>query len=666
MADTQRWRRIEELFHDALERAPDERERLLSERCGADAALRREVEDLLAADAGDEALPTPSAATLAAALDARGPDPMLGRRVGPWTLERLLGAGGMGRVYLALREGDGFRQRAAVKLIRAGLATDEILARFRHERATLARLQHPGIARLLDGGSTPDELPWLAMEHVEGEALDAWCDARRLGVRERLELFARVCDAVAFAHGNLVVHRDLKPGNVLVDAAGAPHLLDFGIARVLDAGEGAAVTREGSRPYTPAYASPEQIRGEPAGTAADVHALGVMLHELLTGSRPFRPADTTAAAVERAVLEQEPERGSAAARRADEAVVAARRSTPARLARELAGDLDNIVLRALAKEPARRYASVADLAADVRRHLAGRPVEARAPTLGYRFSLFVRRHVAACVLGGTLLLALAAFAAQSLVTLQRDQARLADILRLSDSQRLAELKSEMDGPLWPARPGQAAAMEAWMVRARELLGRRPLHEQQLAALEAEVAAGRRDDQTLWWRAQLARLVEGLAGFASPDPFGHGLAALEARRARVDEILRASLQEPAAAWEEALASIADPAQCPAYGGLRLRPQWGLAPLRRDPVSGLWEFREVQTGAPPAVDAGGRFVLGEDTALVFVLLPAGRVLMGAQRDDPAAPGHDPLADAEESPPHEVALAPFFLSRIASRSA
>ena len=390
-----RWRRVSRLFDAAAETAPPERAALLDREARApdgtpDPTLRAEVERLLALDGGDGAdLPVYD---VGLAL----PPP---ERAGPWRLVERVGEGGMGEVWRAERADGAYDAEAAVKLVRPGLAPD-LVARFRAERHVLARLDHPAIARLLDGGTASDGRPYLALGFVHGEPITDHCDRRRLSVDERLALFCEVCRAVAYAHRMLVVHRDLKPSNVLVEEApggGAARvkLLDFGIAKLLDEGAPftAPVTTEGHRVMTPQYAAPEQVRGEPATTATDVYGLGVLLYELLTGRRPYAADAPTRAAVERAVLEASPADPSAAAAEAGaEGRADARATDPARLRRRLRGDLDRIVLKALRKEPERRYDGPAALARDVERHLGGLPVEARPDSVGYRAHAFVRRH----------------------------------------------------------------------------------------------------------------------------------------------------------------------------------------------------------------------------------------------------------------------------------
>lgn len=390
------WRRIEALLDAALDRAPRERAAFLESACGGDEALRAKVASLLAACEEPVTFLDTQAARFAEDLvalmdDVVPPAPApVSPRIGAYRIVGELGRGGMGTVYLAEREAH-FEQRVALKLIRHGLHLDETLVRrFVDERQILASLDHPNIARLLDGGVTADGLPWFAMELVEGEPIDRSCDARRLPIEMRLELFATVCDALDYAHRNDVVHRDLKPSNILVRADGTVKLLDFGIAKLLAAGHTAATgqTRTGFRLLTPEYASPEQVRGDAISPASDVYSLGVLLFELLTGQRPHRITGGAPNEAEQAGLDRTPPRPSTVVRRAvDEPasdgatsmtrVARARATTPQRLTERLRGELDRIALKALEKRPEHRYASAAALAGDLRRHLEGLPVSAR-------------------------------------------------------------------------------------------------------------------------------------------------------------------------------------------------------------------------------------------------------------------------------------------------
>lgn len=374
-------------FERVLDAVASEREALLRAIADEDLDLAERVRRLVAAHerAGLQG-PIVAAAALRTGADHR-----IGTRVGVYEIVREIGAGGMGTVYEARRVDGEYRTRVAVKLLRQHADGEALRRRFADERQILASLHHPHIATLLDGGVTRDGQPYFVMEYLEGEPITRWCDARRLPVRARLELVEQVCAAVHHAHQSLVVHRDLKPGNVLVTADGVVKLLDFGIAKLLPADEAdATITQVGSRPYTPDYASPEQLLGQPMGVRSDVYSLGVVLHELLTGARPFELTGKSAVEAARIVSDVTPARPSTQVR-ASHAPAMGERS-PERARAAIAGDLDAIVLRALAKEPARRYGSAEELAADLRRHREGRAVVARPDGFGYRLGKLVRRH----------------------------------------------------------------------------------------------------------------------------------------------------------------------------------------------------------------------------------------------------------------------------------
>jgi eukaryotic-like serine/threonine-protein kinase len=396
------WQRVRTVLDRVLDAPPEARATLLDQLCGGDADLRLEVEALITAEGGAGALLDAPVGEYADALVGElarvglAPESLAGRRVGVYRLVRELARGGMGTVYLAERADGEFEQQVAVKLLRRGLDTDDVLRRFLAERQILASLSHPNIARLVDGGATDQGRPYLVMEYVEGQPIDRYCDAHRLTVDERLGLFLTVAGAVQHAHRNLVVHRDLKPSNILVSDAGEVKLLDFGIAKLLQPGGAvtAAVTRTGARLLTPEYASPEQVKGEPITTASDVYQLGLLLYELLTGVPAHRTDRRGGAGLERVVCEQMPPLPSLAAREgpAVDERAQARRTTGAELGRRVRGDLDAIVLKALRKEPERRYATAARLADEIERYLSGQPVDARPDSWGYRSGKFVRRH----------------------------------------------------------------------------------------------------------------------------------------------------------------------------------------------------------------------------------------------------------------------------------
>lgn len=391
----ERWQRIKPILADALECADAAGRRACVERaCAGDESLRSEVEAFLDRQAsGLERFADGAGA-------CRGHDTTAnaGLRLGAYQLIREIGRGGMGAVYLARRADGRYEQQAAVKLLKRGTDTDEVLRRFRAERRILARLEHPGIARLLDGGETPEGLPFFVMEYVAGVPLTDFARQHRLPIPARLELFCKVCAAVQFAHQNLVVHRDLKPGNILVTAEGEAKLLDFGLARLLGPAEGdesaPTITLVESRRLTPAFASPEQVRGTVLTTASDIYSLGALLYELLTDQPPHRFSSPHPPPLEllRVIGEQEPLRPSLAA--------------DPRVRARLRGDLDNIIGLAMRKEPARRYQTVGALADDLRRHLESRPVRARPDTWRYRTAKFVGRNKTSVAVGALVLVAL--------------------------------------------------------------------------------------------------------------------------------------------------------------------------------------------------------------------------------------------------------------------
>jgi tetratricopeptide (TPR) repeat protein len=377
----ERWQKVEGVFHEALERPPGERTAWITNACGGDEELRREVSSLLASDvAGAGSFLHSKVQRAVLTFHEGGGQYGAGRRIGPYELVREIGRGGMGAVWLAVRADDQYVTEVAIKLVRQGLDTDLILRRFRRERQILAWLQHPNIARLLDGGTTEDGTPYLVMEFVQGSWITRHAAEHRLTVDQKLRLFLSVCDAVAHAHRNFIVHRDLKPGNILIDQGGAPKLLDFGISKFLYSEQAdATITQDGSM-MTPDYASPEQILGEPITIATDTYSLGAVLYELLTGHLPHRIEKCTPLALERAICLDQTIMPSVVVRQ-DHA-----------LSRRLKGDLDNIILRAMQKDPVRRYASVEDFAQDIRRHLSYLPVVARPDTLLYRARKFLRRN----------------------------------------------------------------------------------------------------------------------------------------------------------------------------------------------------------------------------------------------------------------------------------
>ena len=394
--ELERWQRSGAILDVALELERGEREAYLDQACAGDSQLKAELLVMLAGAEADGYLEEPATVLAGPMLDTEGAP---AEQIGPYRLGHELGHGGMGVVYLAERADGQFEQRVALKLIKRGMGSDEILRRFLAERQVLARLSHAHIARLLDGGVTPEGQPWFAMEYVDGVPLHRYCEERDLGVEERLAVFAKVCEAVQYAHRNLVVHRDLKPSNILVTAAGEIKLLDFGVAKALSQENAEeTATQAEQRLLTPEYAAPEQLRGEPVTTATDVYALGAILYLLLTGQPAHRLSGRTPAERERVICEVEPDPPSAVVRG----------TARARLRRRLAGDLDTIVLQALRKQPARRYPSVEALLDDLERHRTGLPVRARADSMAYRARKFIGRHRLAAMIAALVFLSLGA------------------------------------------------------------------------------------------------------------------------------------------------------------------------------------------------------------------------------------------------------------------
>ena len=404
-----RWSEVKEKLQVALEMEPLERAAYLDNLQGVDPEVRREVESLLAShdQAGDTFLNAPARELAEPDLNSHR-STMIGRRVGSYKIVEWIGAGGMGEVYRAARADEQYEKQVALKLVRGGPDSAFVISRFKNERQILAQLDHPNIARLLDGGTTEDGVPFFVMELIEGQPIDEYCDGHGLSINERLALFRQVCSAVQYAHQLLIIHRDIKPGNILVTADGTPKLLDFGIAKILSEesdGKTADATITAFAALTPGYASPEQVMGRPITTATDVYSLGVVLFELLTGRRPYRINSRSPQEIARAVCETEPEKPSTAVTHPEQVdtvrseppmspseVSTVRGESAAKLRKRLEGDLDNIVLMALRKEPMRRYASVEQFRQDIERHLEHLPVIARKATVAYKTGKFVARY----------------------------------------------------------------------------------------------------------------------------------------------------------------------------------------------------------------------------------------------------------------------------------
>ncbi|MBI1764574.1 MAG: protein kinase [Acidobacteria bacterium] len=479
----ERWQQIEALFQVAVEQEPARRGAFLAQACGEDAALRAEVKSLLAQEQADSFIQA-QVKGVAREFTAQQ-DELTGQHIGVYRIGERLGEGGMGVVYAAVRDDAQFEKQVALKVVKRGMDTEFVLKRFWRERQILARLEHPCIARLLDGGMTGDGRPYFVMEYVEGQPITAYCQARGLGVPERLKLFRQVCAAVQYAHQQLVVHRDLKPSNILVapapdsrpdgpeDQVGLPKLLDFGIAKLLAAADDAdpqTQTATELRLLTPEYASPEQMRGQTLTTTTDVYSLGVVLYELLTGQRPHQFNTRATAAVEHAVATAPPKPSEAVSP-----------TGAPKLPKQLAGDLDNIVLMALRAEPERRYQSVEQFSEDLRRYLAGLPVTARADTFTYRASKFVRRNRLGLAAALLVLLSLLGGIGVATYQARRAEQRFQQVRKLANTF-LFDFHDKIQH-----LPGSTEARELLVKTALEYLDSLARDASRDAALERELA-----------------------------------------------------------------------------------------------------------------------------------------------------------------------------------
>jgi eukaryotic-like serine/threonine-protein kinase len=458
MSPTSRWRRMETLFHRASELDSDARASYLDAECAGDEQLRREVEALLGVTA------VTNVVERAVASEAREmtEDLQPGDAFGPFRIEAQLGRGGMGAVYQASRTDRDFSQRVALKLVQSHLRAEEWTRRFVRERQILARLEHPYIARLLDGGSIAGR-PYIAMEFVEGITVERFVRENELPTRARVELFGKICEAVGYAHGQLVVHRDIKPQNILVSADGTPKLLDFGIAKPMDEEGVDLLTRASERILTPQYAAPEQVLGQAITTATDVYALGALLYVMLTGNEPFESTGLSGFALEKAICEQDP-------------------AAPSTV-KKIDSDLDHIVARAMRKEPSQRYSSVAALEADLDRYLKGFPVEARRGSWQYRTSKFLRRRAGTVVAIGVVIGTLAGGVVSTRIQQQKAEKRLGEVRELAN-RFLFEFHDSI-----AALPGATKARQMVVARAVEYLDRLAVETGGDAALERDLAAG---------------------------------------------------------------------------------------------------------------------------------------------------------------------------------
>jgi len=402
--------KVKNIFEQALEIDSDKRDKFINEHCGNDDEIKNEVLSLLDAhEKTTKFLHIPPQLNKAPKGPNSFKDSFIGKRIGNYLIEKEAGVGGMGIVYKGKRDDKEFEHKVAIKILRQQFHSEYIVKRFQNERQTLANLQHPNIARLLDGGTTDDGLPYLVMEYIEGNSLIEYCDEKKLNIKQRLDIFRLVCDAVQFAHQNLIVHRDIKPGNVLVNKQGIPKLLDFGIAKLMDeeiAEENEGLTKTGVWHLTPEYASPEQIKGERITTRSDIYSLGILLYQLLTGHQPYRVTSSSPVAISKIITEGQIVKPSEKFQLTEEilssdgntkqitpqSVSNLRNEKQDKIFQHLKGDIDNIILKAMHKDPGQRYSSVQEFSNDIKRYLIGMPVIARKDTINYRISKFVRRH----------------------------------------------------------------------------------------------------------------------------------------------------------------------------------------------------------------------------------------------------------------------------------
>lgn len=627
----ERYTRLRGLFLQLREHGLEERERQLQEIAETDAGMVQELRGLLDEPTDDPFLVRPIDLASAGIPPSPIPSRSLPQTIAGFRILRELGHGGMGVVYLAEQATP--RRLLALKVLREGVSGDS-LARFRREIEALGRLRHPGIAQIHEAGverADGGERPWFAMEYVEGRSLAAHVREERLTAPGAIALFLQVCDAVQAAHEGGILHRDIKPENILIEASGRARLVDFGVARLTGSDLAAATlhTATGELVGTLAYMSPEQTSGgrEPLDARSDVYALGVVLYELLTGELPYTKGRVLLHELVRAIREEDP-----------------RPLTTLR--RELDEELETIVGKALEKDPARRYASAAALAADLRRHLADQPILARRPSPLYQLAKFARRHrglvggMVATVLALTMGLVAALLALGRAQRAEEESMRERDALALVTDLQAVELLTQRAETLFPATPARLPDLEGWLAEARAILVRQTERRAQGDSTGASIRSESRD--------RAGALEAALEGFT--DPERGVLPALE-RRAELARTLEArTITDHAEAWRRALTALADPSG--PYRGLALRPQLGLVPLGPDPESGLQEFAHYGgSGEVPARDEKGRVQLVAGSGLVFVLLPGGTYVQGspdAQRDQP------------EGPPRPVTLDPFFLSK------
>jgi formylglycine-generating enzyme required for sulfatase activity len=642
----QRYQRIKAILFEALEVPAAERGTWLTRRCGSDEALRAEVDELLAGyqDTGGFLGRRPEIE-----LRPRTSEPQrVPEAIGAYRVLGRLGWGAMGVVYLAEQETP--RRRVALKVLRADCHEPTVRGRFEREARSLARLSHPGIAHIYESGVVPTEVgeqAFLALELVPGGTLREHCREQGLDDRARIELVIALCEAVQHAHDHGVLHRDLKPDNVLIDAGGRPKIVDFGVARLADEVRESLCTRTGQLIGTVAYMSPEQLRGAQVDERTDQYALAVMLYELLTGHLPTESRAGTLVEAVRRVDHEDP-------------------TPPSTHDPRLRGDLETVLLKALESEPARRYARVEDLAQDLRSVLEGRPVIARPPTRLYQLRKLVGRHRLLAGSVGATILALAVGLGMALEGNREARAaerRLASerrsVLSLSNLRRVEELRAEA-GRLIPFGPEQVEPLRDWLARAEALRANLGRHREDLALLrehQNQESLGDPDESAFLLEA-LEQLVTEIEDLVGPDGDGSLVRDIRRRLALGEELERRTLIEPAEAWRRALRSIADPTS--RYGGLCIERQLGLVPLGPDGESRLEEFLVYGTGTIPERGQDGQLEIVDSTGVILVLLPGGPFLMGSQSTDLDGPNFSPSTQSHEGPPRRVVLDPFLIGK------
>ncbi|MCB9882958.1 MAG: SUMF1/EgtB/PvdO family nonheme iron enzyme [Planctomycetes bacterium] len=602
-----------------------------------------------------------------------------------YRVHHVAGEGAFGAVYVA-EQLEPVRRTVAVKVLKAGMDSRAVLARFEVERHVLAMMQHPNIAQIFDAGTTALGRPYFVMERIEGVPLTEYCDARRLSNRERLRIFVQVCSAVNHAHGKGILHRDLKPQNILVtevDGEAVPKIIDFGIAKSIqgDAPAFAVHTVAGHVLGTPGYMSPEQAcsNEDAIDARSDIYSLGVVLYELLTGSLPFDLEEVRKLGCVEGLewlQERDPPRMTTRVTTSDtEHVCAMRSQTPPVLLRELSGDLEWIVRRAMERDVTRRYETANGFAMDVERFLNNEPVVARPPSASYLTRKFLWRNRIAVAAIATVALALLAGLAVALsqwsvavdkealavealtnerTALALEQAAVAEYARMRDIPLAEDLVHEADIDLWPANSDKVEAMDLWLERARDLEARAAGHRAALADYRNH-ARELEPDEERFLIGVVAKLVDRLDRLTGSDGLIEEVAERRGRAATFDTRWSHLTED---AWVSARRRVASNEK---YRELSvLHPQRGLVPLGPDPDSGLEEFALLDSGLIPTRNETGRLTLTDEFALVFVLLPPARFWMGAQSTDPSGPNYDATAKDLEGPPHEVTLDAFFISK------